>query len=76
VKVRRLPEAEVVYAVHHGPFTDLPLAKRAVFSWIEDNGYRRKGPVREVYLHFHLDHEANVDSPHHITEVQFPVDRD
>jgi DNA-binding transcriptional MerR regulator len=76
VKVRRLPKAEVVYAVHHGSFSGLPLAKRAVFSWTEDNGYRRTGPAREVYLHFDPDHEANADSPHHITEVQFPAERD
>ena len=76
VKVRRLPKAEVAYAVHHGSFSGLPLAKRAVFSWIEDNGYRRTGPAREVYLHFDPDREANADSPCHITEVQFPVERD
>jgi effector-binding domain-containing protein len=76
VKVRKIPKAEVAYAVHHGSFSGLPLAKRAVFSWIEDNGYHRAGPAREVYLHFDPDREANADSPHHITEVQFPVERD
>jgi len=76
VKVRKLPKAEVAYAVHHGHFSGLPLAKQAVFSWIEDNSYHRTGPIREVYLHFHPDREANADSPHHITEVQFPVERD
>ena len=73
VKVRKLPQTEVAYAVNHGRFSGLPLARQAVFSWIEDNGYRRVGPVREVYLHFDPNPEANADSPHHVTEVQFPV---
>lgn len=76
VKVRELPRAQVAYAVHHGRFSGLPLAKQAVFSWVEDNGYRRAGPIREVYLHYDPDHEANADSPRHITEVQFPVEKD
>ena len=76
VKVRELPKTQVAYAVHHGRYSGLPLAKQAVFSWIEGNGYRRAGPAREVYLHHDPDHEANADSPRHITEVQFPVEKD
>jgi len=73
VKVRELPETEVAFAVHHGSFSGLPLAKQAVFAWIEANGYRRAGAIREVYLHHDPDHQANEDSPRHMTEVQFPV---
>jgi len=75
VKVRELPKGEVAYAVHHGDFSGLPVAKRAVFAWIEANGYRRAGAIREVYLHFDPDHEANQDSLRHITEIQFPVEK-
>jgi DNA-binding transcriptional MerR regulator len=73
VKVRELPKTEVAFAVHHGSFAGLPLAKQAVFAWIEANGYHRAGPIREVYLHHDPDHQTNEDSPRHITEVQFPV---
>jgi DNA-binding transcriptional MerR regulator len=76
VRVRELPQMEVAYAVHHGDFSGLPLAKKAIFAWIEENGYRRTGPIREVYLHHDPNHEANYDSPHHVTEVQFPVEKD
>jgi DNA-binding transcriptional MerR regulator/predicted transcriptional regulator YdeE len=76
VKVRELPETTVAYAVHHGHFSGLPLVKQAVFSWIQDNGYHRSGPIREVYLHYASDRAANEDSPHHVTEVQFPVRKD
>jgi DNA-binding transcriptional MerR regulator len=75
-KVRQLPKAEVAYVVHKGSFSGLPLAKQAIFAWIEANGYRRAGPIREVYLHHDPDHQANEDSPRHITEVQFPVVKD
>ncbi len=76
VKVRELPNSEVAYAVHHGSFSGLPLTKQAVFAWIEASGYRRAGAIREVYLHHDPDHQANKDSPRHITEVQFPVVKD
>lgn len=76
VKVRDLLESEVAYTVHHGDFRGLPPAKHALFAWIEENGYHLTGPIREVYLHFDPDHEANYNSPRHITEVQFPVEKD
>ena len=73
VKVMELAKSEVAYAVHHGSYSGLPLAKQAVFAWIEANGYRRAGAIREVYLHHDPEHQVNEDSPRHITEVQFPV---
>lgn len=75
VKVRKLLKMEVAYTVNHGSFSGLPPAKQAVLSWIEDNGYRLVGPVREVYLHFDPHPQVNADSPHHVTEVQFPVEK-
>ena len=75
VKIREIPQMEVAYTVHHGDFKGLYLAKQAIFSWLEGNGYRRVGPIREIYLHFDPNHEANYDSPGHITEIQFPVEK-
>ena len=74
VKVHELPQVEVAYTVHKGDFSGLPLAKQAIFSWLEANGYRLSGPIREIYLQFDPDHGANYDSPRHITEIQFPVE--
>ncbi len=76
VKVKDLPEIEVAYTVHRGDFSGLPLAKQALFAWMESNGYRRAGPIREIYLHFDPNHKPNYDSPQHITEVQFPIEKD
>jgi len=75
VKVRQLPKSEVAYTVHQGDFSGLSPAKQAIFTWIEANGYHRTGPVREVYLHHDPNHAANEDSPRHITEIQFPVEK-
>ena len=75
VTIRELPQMEVAYTVHHGDFSGLYLAKQAIFSWLEGNGYHRAGPIREIYLHFDPNHEDNYDSPHHITEIQFPVEK-
>jgi DNA-binding transcriptional MerR regulator len=75
IHVRELPVREVAYTVHHGDYTQLTLAKQAVFAWIEQNAYRRAGPVQEIYLYHDPDHKPNEDSPHHITEIQFPVEK-
>jgi DNA-binding transcriptional MerR regulator len=75
VKIREIPHIEVAYTVHHGDFNGLYLAKQAIFSWLEGNGYSRTGPIREIYLHFDSNHEANYNSPRHITEIQFPVEK-
>ena len=75
VKIREIPQMEVAYTVHHGDFNGLYMAKQAIFSWLEGNEYRRTGPIREIYLHFDHNHEANYDSPGHITEIQFPVEK-
>ena len=75
VRVRQLPAGQVAYVVHHGSFAGLPLAKQAIFAWIEASGCRRAGAIRKVYLHHDPDHQANEDSPRHVTEVQFPVNR-
>jgi DNA-binding transcriptional MerR regulator len=75
VKIREIPQMMVAYTVHHGDFNGLYLAKQAIFSWLEGNGYHRVGPIQEIYLHFDPNHEANYDSPQHITEIQFPVEK-
>jgi DNA-binding transcriptional MerR regulator len=74
VKVRELPGGQVAYVVHQGRYTALGEARRAVLAWMDQNGFRLRGPVREVYLHHDADREANMDSPRHVTEVQCPVE--
>ncbi len=73
ITIRQMPKTQVAYAVHRGSFAGLLSVKQAVFAWMEVNGYRRAGPICEVYLHFDDNHKADQDSPHHITEIQLPV---
>ncbi len=73
ITIRQMPKTQVAYAVHRGSFTGLLAAKQVVVTWMEANGYQRAGPFCEVYLHFDEDHQANQDSPHHVTEIQLPV---
>ncbi len=73
IAIRQMPKTQVAYTVHHGSFAGLLPAKQAVFAWVEANGYRLSGPICEVYLRFDEDHQANLDSPRHITEIRLPV---
>lgn len=73
ITVRQMPQTQVAYTVHRGSFAGLLAAKQAIVAWVEANGYQHAGPICEVYLHFDDDHQANQDSPHHITEIQLPV---
>jgi effector-binding domain-containing protein len=59
--------------VHHGPFTTIGEAYTAIMKWIEANGYRCVGPVREVYLR-EAENVSQTD-PNTVTEIQFPVEK-
>lgn len=49
----RIPKAACV--VHTGSYATIYQAYNALLSWIESNGYRMKGPIREVYLSYSAD---------------------
>lgn len=73
VRVRTLPAAEVVCAIHRGLYTTLGEAIEAVIQWTEANGYRIIGPEREIYLR-PGQNGSQVD-PETVTEIQFPVEK-
>lgn len=70
VSVHELPIARVASVVHHGSFADIPQAYKAAFAWVEANGFRIAGPIREVYLQY----DEDSDPTNNITEVQIPVE--
>lgn len=70
VRVYDLPSCQMASTVHHGDLRGLGSAKRALFTWIEENGYQITGAIREVYLQFDANNPAN-----HVTEIQFPVEK-
>jgi DNA-binding transcriptional MerR regulator len=53
VELPRLPQVACV--VHKGSYASLYQAYNALLGWIEANGYRMQGPIREVYLSYSAD---------------------
>lgn len=73
--VHQLPPVEhMASVIHHGPFVSLPEAYSAILRWIETNGYRCTGPVREIYLEPPATPGSQTD-PNTVTEIQFQVEK-
>jgi len=71
VGVRTLPGGLMVSTVLTGGDLLLGRAYVALHRWVEDNGYRVVGPVRQVHLQ-----RVRPGSPgHNVTDVQFPVEK-
>jgi DNA-binding transcriptional MerR regulator len=70
VAIRTLPAGLMASTVHTGDDLSLGRAYMALYRWVEDNGYRLTGPVRQV----HLLREQHRDPSHYVTEVQFSVE--
>jgi len=55
-KVIEMPRlSQVACVVHKDNYVTLYQAYNALLGWIEANGYRMRGPIREVYLSFSAD---------------------
>jgi effector-binding domain-containing protein len=75
IQVHELPAINTMACVvHHGPFVTLSEAYTALLKWIESNGYRCVGPVREIYLEPPATAGSQTD-PNTVTEIQFPVEK-
>ena len=68
VKVYELGGGTVAAAVLHGDFSGFKQVHVALLRWIESNGYRIAGPIREVYLR----HDPSRPDES-VTEIQYPV---
>lgn len=55
--------------VHHGPMYEVMPTGQALARWIDENGYRPLGLLREVHL------EVADDQENWVTELQAPVAR-
>ncbi|MFZ5880026.1 MAG: MerR family transcriptional regulator [Chloroflexota bacterium] len=72
MNVYELPAVpSMVCAIHHGPFQSLNEAYDVLMKWVDENGYRINGPIREVYLR-PSENESQTD-PNTVTEIQVPV---
>ena len=49
ISVRELKGGRCVALVHKGPYDTLSESYKKIFAYINDKGYNRSGPIREVY---------------------------
>ena len=84
IRVRKTPHLlNVAGVVHVGNYADIYQAYNALLSWIEANGYRMKGPIREVYVRYGADGLGfdlpstylEEDSNRYVTELQLAVEK-
>ena len=81
VEMPRITKAACV--VHTGSYAAIYQAYNALLGWIEANGYRMMGPIREVYLSYSAEglgfelpptYLAN-DSNQFVTELQLEIEK-
>jgi len=72
VQLRELPGIEnAASTIHNGPLKSIGDGYKALVSWIERQGYRISGPLREVYLRGPEAHSQT--DPGVMVEIQAPV---
>jgi len=70
VSVYELAGGQVASVIHEGDYANFSQAHAVLLSWIETNGYRTSGPIREVYIR-DAAHGMNAA----VTEIQYPVEK-
>jgi effector-binding domain-containing protein len=50
VKCYELPGATMAKIIHKGPYEECGPAYERLFAWLEENGRKLSGPIREAYL--------------------------
>ena len=74
VKVYELTGTAMASTIHHGGYSGLSQAYRALMEWIAASGYRIAGPERELYLRGPAT-PGEQNDPGCVTEIQLPVER-
>lgn len=70
LKFREFPEIEVASIYHKGSYNELSRSYKEILHFIEENGYKICGMVREN----HIDGVWNKESEEEwLTEIQIPV---
>jgi AraC family transcriptional regulator len=69
IRAYTLPGGKMARIVHHGPYKACESTYRRLFTWIEENGLRIVGPIREMYL----DDPREVPPEQILTEILAPV---
>ena len=70
IKVITLPGYDLVASVvHHGPFSSMGDAYKALLEWIGNNNYTIIGPGREI----NVAYERGGEQSQFVTEIQYPI---
>jgi effector-binding domain-containing protein len=84
IHVRQTPRlAQMACVVHLGEYAAVYQAYNALLGWIEANGFRMTGPIREVYIRYGADGldlslpqtYLETDSNQYVTELQLAVEK-
>jgi DNA-binding transcriptional MerR regulator len=84
IRVRQFPRlSNVACVVHVGDYSAIDQAYNTLLAWIEANGYRMVGPIRELYLRYGADGlnfelpqtYLGGDSNEYVTELQLSVEK-
>ena len=84
IRVLAMPRiAQAACVVHTGSYATIYQAYNALLGWIEANGYRMTGPIREVYLGYSADGLGfelpptylAKDSNQFVTELQLELEK-
>ena len=70
LKCYELPGGKMAKIVHKGPYEDCEPTYEKLFTWIEQNGMKVTGPIREVYL----NDPNEVSWEETLTEIYAPVE--
>jgi effector-binding domain-containing protein len=73
VKIKELEKGPFASLTYSGPIEKIPEAYQTVLKWIEENGYKVAGPIREVY-HKGIG-EVGGSPQESLVELQLPVGR-
>ena len=81
-ELARIPRAACV--IHTGSYVTIYQAYNTLLGWIESNGYRMLGPIREVYLSYSADGLGFElpstylvkESSSYVTELQLEIEKD
>jgi effector-binding domain-containing protein len=71
VTIRTLPGGLMACTVHTGNALSLGQAYVALHRWLQENGYRPVGPIRQV----RLQRGEELNPNQYVTELQFPVEK-
>jgi DNA-binding transcriptional MerR regulator len=73
IKVRELPAVDQAASIiHEGAYENVGGTYSQLLKWVETNGYRLAGPIREVYVQ---GVEPGRDPSDYVTEIQLPVEK-